>query len=159
MEKTDVEELLEKQRKWCFKDFLQIDNYNLDRAKFYKNVLGAVFSVVGISVMIFTGLVAWSYKPIQDIAALKAEVRLLNNNVDKLLRLNGRQAMEDIMDMLNVCPECNQKGSYKLDKVKRKCIHCGAVYSTRSILEAEASPGKEESHKIAMNKNPVLDAR
>lgn len=92
IDKSEIEIMIDKQRKWCFKDFLQIDAYQTDRAKFYRNVLGAVFSVIGISIVVFGGLVAWSYAPIQDIAALKAEVRILNDkSVSYYVRMDKRQ--------------------------------------------------------------------
>lgn len=160
MEKQAVEELLEKQRKWCFKDFLQIDVYQTDRAKFYKNVLGAVFSVIGICIIIFSGVVAWSYKPIQDIATLKAEVRLMNDNLNKLLRQNGQRAREEIMDFSSTCLECGYKISIKIDKGKRQCYKCATVYNVRELEKVERiDPGKEASRQVAILKNPVIDAR
>lgn len=160
MEKEAIEALIDRQRKWCFKDFLQIDIYQTDRAKFYRNVLGAVFSVIGISVVVFGGLVAWSYAPIKDIAALKAEVRILNRNVDKLLQINGQKVEEVNMDYNNPCPECGYKISQKIDKAKRQCLKCANIYTIRILEKAETpDPGREASRQVAILKNPILNTR
>lgn len=162
MDMNAVEEIITKQRKWCFKDFLQIKDYREDKVKIYKTVLSSLFSVIGISVVIFAGMVAWSYQPMQDIAALKAEVAMLSKNIEKLTELIANKKMGGVlrMDIKSTCPKCGHRISFIIDSRKRKCCECKNIFVvTPEGLTRQEYPGKEELRRVVINKNPVLDAR
>ncbi len=68
----------------CGKDFLLVKDY-------YKSVIKSIAWVLTIVFIMFTGIVAWSYRPIKEISALQVEIRVVTEKLDHIIRQNGKR--------------------------------------------------------------------
>lgn len=73
-----IDDKIKTQRHFCFKDFLTVKDY-------YKSVIKTIIWILGICVLLFSGVIAWSYAPIKDIATLKVEIRVITEKLDQLI--------------------------------------------------------------------------
>jgi len=77
-----IDKSVSTQRKWCGKDFLL-------KADYYKSIIKSIAWIIAVAVLLFGGVVGWSYRPIKEIAELKVEMRVVNSKLDHIIKMNG----------------------------------------------------------------------
>ena len=78
---TEIKSEVAVQRDFCSKTFLSQKDY-------YKGNFKAIVWLILFGMVIFGGVVAWSYGPMQDIATLKSEMNVLIKKFDTVIDMS-----------------------------------------------------------------------